>query len=61
MEGGRSRPVRSRPGKISSREAKKTPKPRVKKFGESPGEEKMSRGTWKLRSPIWMKISEENS
>lgn len=45
MEGGRSRPVRSRPGKISSWEEKKKPKPRVKKLGESPGEEKMSRGT----------------
>jgi hypothetical protein len=47
MEGGRRRPVRSRPGKTSWREEKKAAKPRVKKLGESPGEEKMSLGTWK--------------
>ena len=45
MEGGRKRPVRSSPGKISLGDAKKAPKPNVKKLGESPGEEKMSLGT----------------
>lgn len=47
MAGGRNRPVRSRPGNTSSVEEKKAAKPRVKKFGVSPGEEKMSFGTWK--------------
>lgn len=61
MEGGRNSPARSRPGKISCGEAKKRPKPRVKKLGESPGEEKTSRGTWKWRSPIWMKVSDSKS
>ena len=61
MAGGRRRPMRSRPGKVCVGEAKKAPKPRVKKLGESPGPEKMSRGIWKSRSPIWMLISDSNS
>ena len=41
--------------------AKKTANPREKKLGESPGDEKMSRGILKLRLPIFMKISVSKS
>lgn len=61
MAGGRSRFVRSRPGNTSVRDEKNTVNPSVKKFGESPGLEKMSRGTWKCRSPIWTNVSDSNS
>jgi hypothetical protein len=46
---------------ISPGAKKKAAKPRVKKLVESPGEEKTSLGTWKWRSPIWMKVSELKS
>ena len=61
IEGGRRRLLRSSPGKTSVGVAKKTAKPREKKLGESPGLEKISRGIWKCRSPIWMKISDSKS
>lgn len=61
IAGGRRRPLLSRPGKTSAGDAKKAPKPREKKFGESPGPEKMSRDIWKWRSPIWMIIWDSNS
>lgn len=61
MDGGRSKPRRSRPGKTSPGVEKKTAKPREKKLGEFPGSEKMSLGIWKCRSPIWMNISDSNN
>src|SRR4051812_42674249 len=61
MAGGRKRPCRSRPGKTSDGDAKKAANPRVKKLGESPGLEKISRGIWKWRSPIWIKHSASKS
>ena len=61
IAGGRRRPWRFSPGKTSLGEAKKAPKPSVKKLGESPGPEKMSRGILKVRSPIWMTISDSKS
>lgn len=42
--GGRSNDVWSSPGKTSDGVVKKCAKPREKKFGESPGDEKISRG-----------------
>lgn len=57
MLGGRRRLVRSRPGKTSEGVLKKWANPSEKKFGELPGDEKMSRGIWKFRSPICMYMS----
>jgi hypothetical protein len=61
MAGGRRSPSRFRPGKTSLGEEKKTANPREKKLGESPGDEKMSRGIWKCRFPIWINISDSKS
>ena len=61
MAGGRRRPLRSSPGNTSDGDAKNAAKPREKKFGVLPGELKMSRGIWKSRSPIWMKMSDSKS
>jgi hypothetical protein len=40
---------------------KKWANPREKKLGKSPGAEKRFRGTWKWRSPTWIKISDLNN
>lgn len=61
MEGGRRSPSRMRPGKISLGVEKEIANPKVKKLGESPGLEKISRDIWKSRPPIWMKISDSKS
>ena len=61
MPGGRRRPRGLRPGNTSPGEVKKTVKPRVKKFGVSPGAEKMSRGTRKCSLPTSTKISDSKS
>ena len=57
MDGGRSKDRRSRPGKTSDGVEKNCAKPSEKKLGLSPGEENRSRGIWKSRCPIRMKMS----
>jgi hypothetical protein len=54
IEGGRNKPDLGRPGKTSDGVANNIAKPKLKKFGESPGPENISRDTWKWRSPICM-------
>jgi hypothetical protein len=57
MEGGRSRPSRSRPGKRSPPGAEKNAaKPRVKKLGELPGAENRSRGMRNCTPPMVVKM-----
>lgn len=57
MDGGRRSWSLSSPGKTSVGVVKNCAKPREKKLGLSPGEEKRSRGIWKSRSPTRMNIS----
>lgn len=56
MEGGRIKPWRFSPGKISSGLLKKMAKPRLKKLGVLPGSENKSLGIWNSRWPMDMKM-----
>jgi len=55
------RPLRSRPGKASSRELRKPANPKEKKLEELPGPENVSLGSWNCSPPIETNISESKS